>query len=45
MSGPAAAHGPARAACFGGQTWSLYEQNTQQSPGNGRNVVPHPLHV
>jgi hypothetical protein len=22
--------------CFGGQSWSEYEQNTQQSPARGR---------
>jgi aspartyl aminopeptidase len=31
-------------ACRGGHTTSAYEQNTQQTPGNGRNVSLHAGH-
>jgi hypothetical protein len=31
--------------CTGGHETEPYEQNTQQSPGFGRSVVPQPVHV
>lgn len=34
----------ARSVCTGGHFMDPYEQNTQQSPGFGRNSVPHPVH-
>jgi len=36
---------PDRADWIGGHGTEPYEQNTQQSPGLGRNVVSQPVHV
>ena len=34
---------PERSAWIGGHGTEPYEQNTQQSPGFGRNVIPQPV--
>jgi hypothetical protein len=37
-------HLTALSVCIGGQAAEPYEQNTQQSPGFGRNLASQPLH-
>jgi hypothetical protein len=40
--GPLRTRAQEAAACCGGQAWSAYEQNTQQSPGSGFKSVWQP---